>query len=61
MDRLQTNPYTSSNIKKLKGSEHDEYRCRFGDFRIIYRIVSNELVILVLYIGPRGDIYKKYR
>lgn len=31
---------------------------RMGQWRAIYKIEDDELVILVLAIGPRGDIYK---
>lgn len=44
--------------KKLKGYK-DFYRLRVGDYRIIYTIKQDELIIAILKIGNRGDIYKE--
>jgi len=41
--------------KKLKG--RDGYRIRKGDFRIIYDIDDKILVVEVIAIGQRKDIY----
>lgn len=46
----------SQNIKKLQG--RPGYRLRVGDWRVIYEIEDEQLVILVLDIGPRGGIYQ---
>lgn len=43
-------------IKPLKGREG--FRLRIGEWRAIYRIEAERLIIEVLDIGPRGDIYK---
>lgn len=46
-------------IKKLKG--HDELlRLRVGNYRIIYTVNHDELIVLVIDIGNRGEIYNKY-
>ncbi len=42
--------------KKLKG--RDGYRIRIGDYRVIYEIFDNVLVVDVIVIGHRKDIYK---
>jgi mRNA interferase RelE/StbE len=41
--------------KKLKGREG--YRVRVGDFRVIYEILDDELLVTVLALGHRKDIY----
>lgn len=46
-----------SGIKKLSGTR-DLYRARCGDYRIIYEIRDNELVVLVIKIGHRSDVYR---
>ena len=52
---LANNPYYNS--KKLIGRE--AYRIRVGNYRVIYEINNNELIILVINIGHRKDIYTK--
>ncbi|GAB3642130.1 type II toxin-antitoxin system RelE family toxin [Spirosoma arcticum] len=41
---------------KLSGSEN--YRIRVGDYRIIYSILDDMLLIEVLKVGNRKDVYK---
>lgn len=43
--------------KKLKGLEN-VFRIRVGDYRIIYEIQDKRLVLLVIRVGHRKDIYK---
>ena len=48
-----------SNSRKLEGYQ-DLYRLRVGDWRIIYQVNNDQLLILVLEIGSRGEIYRSY-
>lgn len=42
--------------KKLKG--RDGYRIRVGDYRVIYEIFDTELMIDIITLGHRKDIYE---
>ena len=42
--------------KKLTGQE--KYRVRQGNYRILYQIIDDELIINVVKVGHRRDIYK---
>ena len=46
------------NTTKMKGSNLF-HKIRSGDYRIIYEIHDDRLVILVVKIGHRKDVYKK--
>jgi len=52
---LQENPRPLGS-KKLAGK--NLYRIRVGNYRVIYRIQDDVLVILVVKIGHRKDIYR---
>lgn len=43
---------------KMKGN-NPFHRVRVGDYRIVYEIENDILVILVIKIGHRKDIYKR--
>ena len=53
---LSDNPRPAG-VKKLTGK--DAWRIRIGSYRIIYEIQDDNLVILVVHIGHRKDIYCK--
>jgi mRNA interferase RelE/StbE len=42
--------------KKLSGSVHT-YRIRIGTYRVIYDIQESRLLVLVIKIGHRKDVY----
>ncbi|MHB9013787.1 MAG: type II toxin-antitoxin system RelE family toxin [Ignavibacteriaceae bacterium] len=56
MNNLSANPRPYG-YKKLQDSEF--YRIRIGDYRVVYRIKDKELLILVIKIGHRKEIYRK--
>lgn len=48
-------------IKELKGKKNKGlYRLRVGDYRIIYSVDNGELIVYVVDVGNRGEIYKRY-
>jgi mRNA interferase RelE/StbE len=53
--KLATTPKPPG-CRKMVGSEKD-YRIRVGDYRVIYQIRSTVLMIFVIRIGHRKDIY----
>ena len=57
IDELASNPRPAGNIK-LQGSS-ELYRSTVGDYRIIYEIEDALLVVLVVQIGDRRDIYRQ--
>lgn len=49
-------------VKKFYSKNYDDiFRIRIGDYRAVFRIVDNELLVYVFDIGSRGDIYKKLK
>jgi mRNA interferase RelE/StbE len=53
---VAADPYApNNNLTKLQGREG--YRLRVGGWRVIYELQDERLVMLVLDMGPRGDIY----
>lgn len=43
--------------KKVKGND-SLYRLRIGDWRLIYAIEDDKLVVLVIELAPRGQVYR---
>ncbi len=53
---LAKDPYQG---KALTGEFKGLYRWRTGRFRVIYEIQKDVLIILILKIGHRKDVYRK--
>jgi mRNA interferase RelE/StbE len=56
IDRLADDPRPSG-AEKLRGSD-DVWRVRVGDYRVLYLIEDERLLILVVKIGHRRDVYR---
>ena len=56
LEALEENPRPFG-VEKLAGPE-DLYRIRAGDWRIVYAIRDSELVIIVIRIGHRREVYR---
>lgn len=57
IDELADNPRPPG-VEKLSG-EHDYYRLRAGDYRIIYEVKEDVLLVLIIRIGHRREIYQR--
>jgi mRNA interferase RelE/StbE len=55
--KLAENPRPPQ-AKKLEGMD-DLYRFRSGDYRIVYLIEDDKLIVLVVRIGHRKEIYRE--
>ncbi len=42
----------------LAGFDPPAWRLRVGDYRIVYEIHDDELVVIVVNVAPRAEIYK---
>jgi len=45
--------------KKMSGYDN-LYRIRVGDWRIIYAIEDDKLIVIVLDVAPRSGVYRNY-
>ena len=45
-------------VRKLKSTD-DIYRLRVGNYRIVYQIADKKLIVLVIKVGDRKDVYRQ--
>ncbi|MCK4931839.1 MAG: type II toxin-antitoxin system RelE/ParE family toxin [Candidatus Aminicenantes bacterium] len=58
---LAKNPSVlSNNIKKISGTKEKLYRLRIGSYRVIFKKEKDKLIIIVIRIGHRKEIYISY-
>ncbi len=57
LDQLAQDPYARNpNVTKLQG--RSGYQLPIGDWRALYELEDDRLVIMVLKIAPRGGVYR---
>ena len=56
IEALADNPYPPG-TRKMAGEEH-AYRIRVGDYRVVYDVLDEAIIVLVLRIGHRKDVYR---
>jgi len=54
IDKLKIDPFIG---KQLKGNWASLRRIRVSNYRVIYSIKNNELIVLILRIGHRKNVY----
>jgi mRNA interferase RelE/StbE len=57
IEALATNPRGTDAVKLAGGT--DEYRVRVGQIRIVYQIADDRMLVLVLRIAKRDEVYKR--
>ena len=56
IDTLKVDPH-AGNVRELVGFK-GIYRKRTGDYRVVYTIEEDVLIVIVVAVGPRKDIYE---
>ena len=57
IDQLGQTPRPAG-VEKLQGQEN-RYRVRVGEYRVLYEIEDRVLLVLVIRIGHRRDVYRR--
>jgi mRNA interferase RelE/StbE len=57
IDLLADNPRPPG-CTKLTGEEHT-YRVRVGEYRILYDVLDDRLIVQVVRLGHRRDVYRR--
>jgi len=55
---MEENPHFHPNIKPLKGNYLGYYRYRVGDYRVIYAIDEQKVLVNVILIAHRSKVYE---
>jgi mRNA interferase RelE/StbE len=56
IDALAENPRPQG-VKKIEGEE-ELYRLRVGDYRILYQVKAKVLLVLIVGVGHRREVYR---
>ena len=57
IELVAVNPHAPhNNVTRLQG--RPEFRLRVQDWRVIYRVLDDRVVLLIIKIGGRGQVYE---
>lgn len=56
LDDLVRDPYSTPNVKRL--TEHPGFRLRVGDWRVVYLLDADRVVIQVIRVAHRSEVYR---
>lgn len=56
IELLADNPFVKSQVKKLVNSSF--YRLRVGQYRVVYDLEHDRLIVHVIHIRKREDVYR---
>ena len=58
IEALSQEPYPT-NHKKILGTEHI-YRIKIGNYRVIYSVENQKLIIEIIRVRHRKEVYRKF-
>lgn len=58
IQELAKNP-RNEHVIKMSGKDPEQYRARQGNYRIVFSIHDNQLLVEIIEIDHRKDVYKK--
>jgi mRNA interferase RelE/StbE len=58
IDKLKKNP-RPKNVEPLQGADKGLFRIRQGNYRIVYSIQDQKLLVLIVRVVHRKEVYKK--
>jgi len=58
LEKYAADPFRRHDVKKIKGCppEKPRYRMRIGEYRLIFRIIQNRIVICVVSVGKKKNM-----
>jgi mRNA interferase RelE/StbE len=59
LDRLELDPRPTGSALLAGGRGERRWRLRVGDYRVVYEIEDDRLLVLVVRVGHRGDVYRR--
>lgn len=58
IDRLELDPRPRGAVRLVGTSPEPRWRIRVGDYRVVYEIHDAALLVLVIRIGHRSEVYR---